>query len=288
MTVLVTGATGVVGRAVVNALREAGREVRALSRDPGRAAVVLGPGTAIVKGDLGDRDSLRAAVRGVDGVFLVSAAEHKPAHDRNLGTAAAAAGVDHVVALSSFAASEGDGSVLGRWHLEGERVVAESGVGWTVLRPNGFMSNALGWAAGVRAGLVRAPLPDAVSVPIDPRDIAAAAVAAFAAPPAGEVHVLTGPERLTTMEQVGRIAAVIGREVRFEEVPLAEARAALARRYPAEVADAVLAARVSAGAERGVPTGTVRALTGRPPVTFTQWVRDHTEAFGGIVSAANA
>ncbi|MEU4745767.1 NAD(P)H-binding protein, partial [Actinosynnema sp. NPDC023658] len=113
--ILVTGATGTVGGAVVTALRSAGTPVRVLTRDPARA--VFPPDVEVVTGDLGRPETLTSAVSGVEKVFLLSPAEHKAEHDGNLARAARDAGVRHVVQLSSLAAAEDPDGPLARWHL---------------------------------------------------------------------------------------------------------------------------------------------------------------------------
>ncbi|MFF5232879.1 SDR family oxidoreductase [Dactylosporangium sp. NPDC000521] len=279
MTILLTGATGTVGRAVARQLLEAGEPVRALTRDPARAAPLL-PEVELVAGDLGDPDSLPSTLDGVDRVFLLSVGPRKAEHDAHLAQAAAKAGVARLVALSSLAAEEDPDGLLGRWHADGERAVRDAGPAWTIVRPGGFMSNALEWAPSVReAGVVRAPFGDLRASIVDPRDIAAVVVAALNGGHDGAVLPLSGPAAISPAEQVEVLAGVLGRPLRFEELDVAQARAAMARRVPAEVVDAVLAARAAAGPFRARVLPTVEDVTGRVPRSFRQWAEDHADTF---------
>ncbi|MGK5555870.1 SDR family oxidoreductase [Actinomadura kijaniata] len=179
--VLVTGATGTVGRQVTAQLAEAGAEVRALTRDP-RAA-----GTEAVRGDLTDPPSLRAAMAGVDAVFLVwpfaTAKGLPPVLDM------VAEHARRVVYLSSAAVREGE--------RHAESMIKRSGLEWTFLRPHAFSANALAWADQIRAGgVVRSPYPAATTAPIHEHDIAAVAVRALLSEGhAGTAPLLTGPRR---------------------------------------------------------------------------------------------
>jgi uncharacterized protein YbjT (DUF2867 family) len=192
--ILVTGATGNVGRNVVEQLVDAGEEV--------------------LQGDLRRPETLRAALRGVDRAFLFPV----PGQLRGFLDAAEAA-LGRLVLLSASAVTFEPPNAIGRMHAECEQVVAESGLPWTFLRPGAFMANDLNWAAGIKAaGVVRGPGGDVSSAPIDERDIAAVAVRALLDDGhAGQAYLLTGQESLTQIERVRILGEVLGRELRFEE-----------------------------------------------------------------------
>ncbi|APA96267.1 SDR family oxidoreductase [Nocardia seriolae] len=175
---LVTGATGTVGRAVADRLLAAGLPVRAVTRHPETAD--LPAGVEVVRAHLGDPASLPAALAGVRRVFLATAGPEIATHDANLATAAVAAGVEHIVKLSSGRAGDDAATdPIPAWHRAGEVAVRASGLDWTMVRPMGFMSNALHWARSVReSATVRAPFGQGRIAVIDPADIAAVAVAA--------------------------------------------------------------------------------------------------------------
>ncbi|MCP2260260.1 Uncharacterized conserved protein YbjT, contains NAD(P)-binding and DUF2867 domains [Streptoalloteichus tenebrarius] len=284
--ILVTGATGTVGSRVLRRLVDAGAKVRALTRNPARAA--LPAGVDVVSGDMAVPDTLVPALDGVERVFLMSAGHHKAEYDANLVSVARTTAVRHVVQLSSMGgeefAQDGVDNELARWHREAEEALRESGMAWTILRPGEFMSNALGWAHSIRAeGVVRSPAPDLVQAPIDPDDIAAVAVAALTTPGHdGRIHTLTGPEALSARDQVAVLASALGRDIRVERISLDEQRAAMARHHPPETVAGVLQAlgqAIALDRPRARPLPTVAEVLGRPARTFREWVEAHVDAF---------
>ena len=281
--VLVTGATGRVGRAVVAQLLDAGVPVRALTRRPDAAG--LAAAVEVVAGDLTVPASLDAGLQGVGAVFLVWTAP--PATAPAVIERLASHGL-RVVFLSSphrtphpFFQQPNTMVVL---HVDIERLIATAGIASTMIRPGMFASNArLWWADAIRdAGVVRWPYGAAETAPIDERDIAAVAARALVEDGhAGGDYVLTGPESLSQAEQVSIIGEGIGRRIRFQELSPEEFRRETAGRWPGPIVDMLLAAW---GATIGRPafvTSTVADITGSPARTFRQWVADHAEAFRG-------
>jgi uncharacterized protein YbjT (DUF2867 family) len=281
--VLVTGATGRVGRAVVAELLGAGVPVRALTRRP--AATGLPATVEVVAGDFTVPESLDTALLGVSAVFLVWTAPPTtaPAVVERLATHAR-----RVVFLSSphrtphpFFQQPNPMAVL---HADIERLIAAAGLASTIIRPGMFASNTLHWWAGqIREGdVVRWPYGAAETAPIDELDIASvAARALYEDGHAGGDYVLTGPESLSQAEQVSIIGAAIGRRIRFEELSPEEFRRETAPRWPGPVVDMLLAAW---GATIGRPafvTSTVADVVGSPARTFHQWAADHADAFRG-------
>ncbi|MFI7002848.1 NAD(P)H-binding protein [Nocardia sp. NPDC050175] len=280
--ILVTGATGTVGRALIDQLRTAGERVRATSRQPADAQ--LPADVEVVRADLGDPSQMAAAMRGVDRVFLLSTGPAIPEHDAIVARAAADAGVERLVKLSS--GRTGDDTAtdpIPTWHRAGEQSVRTSGVPWTIVRPLGFMSNALHWAGTIRVrGAVYAPYGQGRIAVIDPRDIAAvAAVALTADGHDGQVYTLSGPQALSPGEQTAVLGEVLGRSLEFVEVAPEQARQAIVEHgVPAEMADAIMALRATAlAAFTSVVHDTVERLTGAPPRTFRQWAIDHAAEF---------
>jgi uncharacterized protein YbjT (DUF2867 family) len=281
--ILVTGATGTVGRTLIDRLVAIGEPVRALTRRPASAG--LPEPVEVVAGDLDDPDSLEDAVRDVDRVFAVSTGPGGPDQDRTLALAAAKAGASRIVKLSTL--SVGDDHIddpITRWHRAGEDAVRASGVPATFLRPTGFMSNALHWAATIAArDTVFHPYADGRVSLIDPRDIAAAAAVVLTGPGhAGRAYPLCGPEALGPADEVAILAEVLGRPLHYVEVtPEAAHRAMTDRGMPAELADAVVA-KGATTLQPGVagPDDDLRRLLGTAPRTFREWARDHRGAFG--------
>ncbi|MFJ6615111.1 NAD(P)H-binding protein [Streptomyces sp. NPDC091289] len=279
--ILVTGATGAVGREVAGQL--AAGPVRILARRPERLTV-RGDGVEVVEGEYGDRPALDRALRDVTSVFLVTNSPTEP-DDERVAAAAAAAGVRHLVKLSMMAVEEpGADDFITRRQRENEQAVRESGVPWTFVRPRTFMSNTRSWAPGIRsAGVVRALYGDAPVACVDPRDVAAVAVAVLTGTGhEGRAYAVSGPEAITAREQTAELSRLLGRPLRFEELGVDAARTALLAKYPRPVAEAFLesAERQRAGAKAAVAP-TVRELTGRPARPFRIWAADHADVFTG-------
>ncbi|WP_353505527.1 NAD(P)H-binding protein [Verrucosispora sp. ts21] len=283
--ILVTGATGTVGRHVVQLLQQGGHRARAMTR--GRPGHPLPPDTDVVRADFDDPDSLRRALTGVHSVFLLTApAAPTPDHDLALLAAARSAHVTSVVKLSAIGTGERFGTVtVGAWHQAAEDAVRASGMAWTVLRPSSFASNFLHWASLIRAGQ---PVPNLTGEGkqgiIDPRDIAAVAVAALTDPAhAGMTYTLTGPELLHVPDQATRLAQVIGRPVDTTDLPPAVARQQLlASGMPSAAVEATIIGSAWARAgHNAVVTDDVEKVLGRAPATFLSWAQRHREAFIG-------
>lgn len=281
--VLVTGATGRVGRALVDELVRTGVSVRALSRRPAMAG--LPSSVEVVAGDLTVPDSLDEALQDIAAVFLLWTAPP--------GTAPAvveriASHTRRVVFLSSPHRTPHpffqQPNPAARFHAEMERLIAAAGLQSTFIRPGIFASNAqFWWGPAIRDGdVVRWPYGAAETAPIDERDIAAVAARALVDERhAGGDYVLTGPESLSQAAQVSAIGAVLGRQIAFEELSPEEFRRETAGIWPAPVVDMLLAAW---GATIGRPafvTSTVSDIVGLPPRTFREWVADHAAVFRG-------
>lgn len=289
--VLVTGATGRVGGAVVGLLVEAGVPVRALTHRA-EAAATWPSGVDVVTGDLTVPESLEPVLRGVDTVFLVWTA---PAATAPAVVERLAAHARRVVFLSAphrtphpFFQQPNPMAAL---YADIEGRIATAGLESTVIRPGMLASNALfWWAPTIRAGgAVRWPYGAAETAPVDDRDVAAvAARALYEDGHAGGDYVLTGPESLSQAEQVRIIGEVLGRAVAFEELSPEEFRSETADSWPRPVVDMLLAAW---GATMGVPayvTSTVSDILGVPARTFRQWVADHADAFGAGPAGGDA
>jgi uncharacterized protein YbjT (DUF2867 family) len=281
--VLVTGATGRVGRAVVDQLLAVGVPVRALTRRP--AAASLPAAVEVVSGDLTVPESLDAGLVDVSAVFLLWTAPPTTARAvvERLATRA-----QRVVFLSSphrtphpFFQQPNPMAVL---HADIERLIAAAGLASTIIRPGMFASNALfWWASTIRDGdVVRWPYGAAETAPIDERDIAAVASRAlYEDGHDGGDYVLTGPESLSQAEQVRIIGAAIGRPIRFEELSPDQFRSETAGSWPAPVVEMLLAAWRATIGRPAFVTSTVADVVGSPARTFRQWAADHADAFRG-------
>ncbi|MEU7915022.1 SDR family oxidoreductase [Microbispora bryophytorum] len=271
---LVTGATGRIGRALVRELDARNAEFRILVRDPARAADLPASAERVLA-DLDDPSTLTPAFHGIDRLFLLTPGIGVD-QAVNAVTAARDSGVRHIVLLSSIWAFGDPVPAMGRWHHEREQLLRASGIPATILRPGGFMTNALEWGPSIREeGIVLDAIGPGRSAPIDPADIAAvAALVLTENGHEGQTYTLTGDETLTTAEQVQIIAATIGRriEVRTAATPEEIVRSRYPNGAPKPLADAVLEAAALMRADTtGVRTCTVRHLLGRRPRTFSDW-----------------
>lgn len=271
---LVTGATGNVGREIVQQLVGAGAPVRALVRRPD---VDLPPGAERAIGDLNDPAAVAAAATGVRGVFLLSGYAELPTTLAGLRDA----GVEHIVLLSSSNVPGGDlTNAVARYHIESEAAVTNSGIPWTFLRPVSFMTNTLQWLPQLHAGnTVRATFPNVAVATVDPHDIGAVAVAAFTNAHTSQIYPLTGPESLRPADRVRILGEVLGRELSFVGLTDDEARAELHREFPAQYADAFMRFFADGDLDESQVLPTVETVTGRAPRTFTEWATANAEKF---------
>jgi uncharacterized protein YbjT (DUF2867 family) len=270
--IVVTGSTGNIGRSLVEALVTAGERVTAVSRRP--AAVP--EGARHVAADLADPAALEPAFEGADRMFLMAPDPALPVPE--IVRAARAAGIRRVVLLSSQRAqSRADDPFLAGL----ERTVTTGMPEWTVLRPGGFASNALLWAASIRATrTVRAPFGDVPLPPVDPADIADAAAAALLTDAhLGRYHTLNGPEALTPRDQTRVIADALGEEVRFAEQTREQAFAELSRVWPPAVVERTLDALGTPTEQERTPSPDTAVALGRAPRSFGDWVARNVEAF---------
>jgi uncharacterized protein YbjT (DUF2867 family) len=278
--ILVTGATGNVGAHVVRELRERGAHVRALVRDPARAAERLGTGVELAVGDFSDPASLRRALDGVDAVLLSCGNQPRQAELEGAAIdAAAAAGVRRLVKLSTVGAEPGSPAAFWDHHGRAERHLAGAGVPAVVLRANFHMSNLLAAADRARRdGRLFAPAGSARIGMVDPRDVAAAAAVALTADGhEGRTYELTGPEAMTYARVAEELSTTLGRPVEYVDVPDAVALDAMVGNgIPPWFAEQLVRVfgQLRAGAADRV-TDAVRALTGREPRTLARFLRDH-------------
>jgi uncharacterized protein YbjT (DUF2867 family) len=280
--ILVTGATGTVGREVVAQLLTAGQKVRAMTRDPSK--VKLNGWVEVVQGDFNAPDTLASAVKGVDRIFSLTFGPRTGIHEKNLAQAAKASGVCHIVKLSALGGDDETRNNIRKWHDEGEQAIRDTGIAWTVVRPGAFMSNALHWRGSIRAqGKVFSNYGDGKLPPVHPRDIAAVAVRALISDGhEGKVYPLTGPEALKMSEQVRILADAIGKPLEYVPITDEVARKGMEHAgMPSFLIEALVpfAAFIRSGKAAHV-FHTVEEVTGRQPLTFGDWAKENAAAFG--------
>ncbi|MGW4290014.1 NAD(P)H-binding protein [Streptomyces sp. NPDC004673] len=284
-TILVTGATGNVGRQVASQLLTTDVRVRALTRSP--AAAELPDRVEVRQGDLSVPRDLEEAVRGTDAVFLMW-----PFHTADRAPAVVDALAPHtnrVVLLSSGAVRDGltpgqQPHPVGRCHRAVEQLIEHSGLRWTHLRPSTFAANTLWWADQIRSGdAVRGAYGAVPMAPLHEADIAAVAVRALTEEGHDKAaYTLTGPDVLTQAEQVHIIGEALGRPLRWEELSREAARRLLLAddAFPDSFVNVLLDTFAEMlDAPRPVTTTTVEELTGIPARPLHQWAVDHAVDF---------
>lgn len=284
--ILVTGATGTVGRPLIDVLRAEGAKVRAVTRDPRTAG--LPTDVDVVVGDPSRPDTIARFLPGVTALFL---------HPRAVGNSAGALvtlarqqGVERVVALSAMNVDDDPDSQPSRYqgdrNKEAEDAVAASGLPWVSLRAGTFADNALrAWGTQIRAGnVVRFPYAAFTEAPIHERDLAAVGARALLSDDLvgrrGRRLQLTGPHSLTHAEMVVTIGNVIGRPVDYQEVPAEAAiQNMIARGFPEPFVTALMARYAREIGHVAPVTGEVERICGRPGRTFAEWAADHAADF---------
>lgn len=287
MTILVVGATGQVGGAVVRELSDAEVPFRALVRSPEKADDLRGYDVEIVVGDLGQPESLDDALRGVTAALLVTPpGPHQPDLEGAFADAAARATErPHVVKLAVLGWEDG-AFALARWHRAAVGRLVATGQPHTVLASNSFFQNLLAGARGIAGGVLSQPDVDAPISFVDVRDVGAVAAHVLQKPAAheGRSYAVTGPEALTYSQVAGRLGAVLGHEVRYQPAGDEQVREAM---VSAGMPDAVAASLVElAGVQRtgasGGVTDEVTKATGRPARSLEDFARDHAAAFHSV------
>jgi (4-alkanoyl-5-oxo-2,5-dihydrofuran-3-yl)methyl phosphate reductase len=279
--ILVTGATGTVGREVVAQLLAAGEKVRALTRNPSRAH--LDAQVDLAAGDLSQPETLAKAVEGVESVFSLAFGPQLGIQEANLAQAAKKAGARHIVKLSGLRPAGEARSGISAWHQASERAIQNIGIAWTFVQPGAFMSNALYWRDSIKAqGKVFSNYGDGKVAYIHPRDIAAVAVRALTQTGhEGKAYPVTGPEALSMSELVQLLSEAVGKPIDYVPITDDVARDGMQKAgLPILLIDALLpfASFVRSGkAAEILPT--VEQVIGRKPLTFAGWAREHAADF---------
>jgi uncharacterized protein YbjT (DUF2867 family) len=277
LTVLVTGARGHVGGAVLTGLLAAGEPVRASSRAPQPGE--FPSGVEVVRADLTDPASLPGALADVRKVFLYA----HPEGAAEFAAAARKAGVEHVVLLSSSSvlSPEPAANPIALRHILVERALDEAGLNRTFVRPGYYATNALRWQSIRTERVLRTAFPEAVTCPVHERDIAGLAVRALLDDThRRDAYPVLGAGPVTVREQIAAIAGALGEPVRLEEVDVDTYRAQLLTQLPGPIVERFLQARGSVPPlPAELATDAVPQILGRPALTFAEWARDHAADF---------
>ena len=282
--ILVTGATGNTGRAIVDALARRGAPVRAMVRAEADRAK-LPAGVPAVVADFDDLASIAAALEGAGRAYLVTpSSERAEEQQRRFADLAAKAGLRHLVVLSQLASDEHSPVRFLRYHAAVEQHVRDLGVPYTFLRPNLFFQGLLAFAGTISSqGRFYAPIGDATISAIDVRDIAdVAAVTLTEAGHEGATYTLTGPASITHTQIAAALTAALGRDVTFTDVPPEAFAGSLRGILPPWQVDGLLEdyAHYRRGEAASVSSA-VAEITGRPPRDIQQFARDYAPAFKG-------
>lgn len=277
-TILVTGATGTIGSALVPALLERGAAVRALTRNPDYAA----PGVEAIVGDLRAPATLATALDGIQAVFLNSPSTEDAARLQiEFIDLALTRGAPRIVLLSQYGAQLDSPVRFLRWHAEVEEHLQQVGGDFTVLRPNLYLQSLLTFADTIAQGALPAPIGDAAVSAIDTRDIADVAASVLTTTGhAGQTYTLTGPRAITHDDIAAAIGEATGSPVAFHDLPPAHFAAALEAYLPPWQLDGLVEdyAHYARG-EAAALTSAVADLTGRPARDVADFARDHAAAF---------
>lgn len=273
--ILVTGATGTNGVELIRQLSDTAERVRALVRDPAKAAALLPDMVELARGDLDDAAALDEAMADVEKVFLLCPVDTRQVRlEANVVEAAERAGARHLVKFSVLHASEQSPSALLRWHGETERRIRESGLAYSFLRPNMFMQELLRQAASIRnRGEFYLPLGEAKVSLVDVRDNAAVAAAALTQPGhEGKTYNVTGPAALSFAEVAEQLSAAVGKPVRYVAVPMEGWKQGLAATgAPQWMVDVVAELYATFDPANAFVGEGVRQATGKPARTFAEF-----------------
>ncbi len=277
--ILVTGATGNVGRELVPQLLAAGEEVRVLVRGL-RRAVHLDDRAERAVGDLDRPETLEPAMVGVRALYLIASSRQVA----NAVAVARVSGVSHVVRQSTIEAGAVPPLGPGRWHREDEVLIESSGIAWTHLRPTMMMVNTIAWWAEsiCGEGAVFFPGGDGRVSPVDPRDVAAVGRAVLTQRGhEGRAYEVTGPELLTIGRMVEVLSRVLGKPLRYVDIPERAAGVWMAKRgVPLRLVDALVETLGALRSSRfAYVADTVERLTGREGRSFEAWCRENVAAF---------
>jgi uncharacterized protein YbjT (DUF2867 family) len=284
--ILVVGATGPTGRAATNELVERGHAVRAVTRDPAAAALVPElAGAELVFGDSSRPDTLRDAFEGITKLYFVPPTF--PGWDvaeARILELALDASVEHIVRISALGTQPDAESMSLSFHWDGERQLERSGIAYTHVRANSFFQNTLFDAETIRT---RSAFYSCVGplrfAKVDTRDIGAVVATTLTTPGhEGAAYTVTGSQSLSYDDMASILSTVLGREVRYVDMSIADYSAQLIRDgFPTWLADEFAAIYGGFDDPSVVEdvTDTVASVLGRPPRTFGEFVRDHIEQF---------
>ncbi|MDH5255147.1 MAG: SDR family oxidoreductase [Gammaproteobacteria bacterium] len=286
--ILLTGVTGKTGGETAKQLLARGAKLRAIVRNEAKAAELKAAGVELVVGDVGDAETVRRALKGVEKAFLtLPNGKNQEAQEKQFTDLAVAAGLKHLVKMSSMEAVAHAQTPIPKAHWAVEEHIRASGLPWTMVKPNFFMQNLLSSAAGIKANRnFSLPMGNGTTGMADVRDIAAVCTEVLTGQgPAGKGHAgqsyeITGPEVLTFHQVADRFTAVLGEKVEYVPMPTDQFRERMKNVLEPWHLNAVCELfREIAEIGLDHTTDTFRKLMGRDPRSVTQFIQDHLALF---------
>lgn len=284
-TILVLGATGNIGRHVVQQLAAVGANIRAVVHSRAKAEAIERAGVSFVEMDFERPDTVRAALAGVEKVFLLTPPFPNMAEIvTNLVEVAKLTGVKYIVKQSGLGTGSEPKTMLLGWHREGEKAIEASGIPFTFLRPNSFMqnyANSSGRTIKTQSTFYK-PMADAKVSLVDVRDIAAVAVAALTqSGHEGKAYDITGAEALSNEEIAEILSHVLGRKIKYVDVSEETASQGMkSAGMPEVLVDAFMELnRIQKAGHAAAVSPVVEQVTGKKPIAFAQFAQDYIEAF---------
>lgn len=283
--IVVTGATGTVGSEVTRRLLEAGIRPRVFVRNPHKAESMFGSAPEIVQGDFLMPETLDAAFKGADRIFLLSPSNlNQVEMETNVVDAAKRAGAHHIVKLSVMGATPWSTIGFMRHHYVIERYIEDEGLRFTFLRPNHFMQNLLSMANMISTqGRIYAPLGDGEISMVDVRDIAAMALVALTGEQLeGRSFEISGPEALSMRQVAERLSDALGRKVHYVDISEQEAHDSMHDMGMPEwrISDYMTYQWYLKADYGSMVTQAIPKVLERPARTFDEFARDHADIFG--------
>jgi len=281
--ILLTGVTGKTGGETAKQLLQKGARLRALVRDPAKAADLQAAGVELVVGDVADADTVRRALQGAEKAFLtLPNGQRQLEQEKQFTDLAVAAGVKHLVKMSSMEAVPHAETPIPRAHWAVEEYIRASGLAWTMVKPNFFMQNLLASAAGIKSNRrFSLPMGNGTTGMADVRDIGAVCAEVLTGTGhAGQSYAITGPEVLTFQEVADRFSAVLGEKVEYLPLPMEQFRERMTGILEPWHLNAVCELfREIAATGLSHTTETFRTLIGREPRSVTRFIQDHVALF---------
>jgi uncharacterized protein YbjT (DUF2867 family) len=282
--IVVIGATGTNGTELIKQLTKMGERIKAVARDPDKAAYLKSDNVDITQGDLDHLETLESALGGAERAFVVSSVNQN--YVKQIGNfieAARSTGIKHIVKFSGMGADADSPSLILRMHAETDAMVRDSGLAYTILQPNSFFQNMLWSAHAIKTlGAFHLPLRDTRQSVVDVRDIGAVAARVLTSDDHyGQTYVITGPEALSYIDVAEKLSEVLGKKIDYVDVPPDVARDAMIKAGMSEW-DATAVAEIYTAFTIGnysEVTDVISRVTGKQPITFDQFAREYATAF---------